>query len=534
MNRAVTPARRGSAGAAILAASLGALVAQMCLTGQAPLLGLFQEQLGASATDLTWLTAAIFVPTAVLELNFGVLGDLFGRRRLIIGGQLVCILGLVIFYFANSVTMVAIVSVLLGLGAAALLPSTLATVAALSPTPTQRAKAIARWALAIALASALSPFFAGLLGEKVGLHAAWSVTLALAVIGAVFSFVAIPDTSAPEGRTLDWRGQLLCGIGLLALIYAIIQGADKGWASTSVVVAYVVAALGLTAFIIAELKHRAPMFQVRLLKIPAFRAAALAGLVGMLSFIGFAYSMSVKMGPINHKGPLALGMPFVVMQILPLALSPFLGKILHRVSPRTLLVIGLVVMALGEFWFTRQGPYTYGLGALTGPIVLVGLGFLMMFSSVTAAAINSVPHDAIGMASGATSLVRETGQTLGAAVVGAIALTRASSLITTKVAAAHLPPQAAGMVNGINHEAGGLAVVNASAAPNFPAPIGHVVNPIAHQALDSGFDLGVTVLAGLSVLAAVVVAITMRGAAARPVAGLEEVLDGDAELGVIV
>jgi MFS family permease len=521
MNRSLTPAAgRGNTGAAIFAASLGALVAQMCLTGQAPLLGLFQDELGASATNLTWLTAAIFVPTAVLELNFGVLGDMFGRRRLIIGGQLVCTLALVLFFFADSVTMVAVVSVLLGLGAAALLPSTLATVAALSPTPPERARAIARWALAIALASALSPFCAGLLGQEVGLHAAWTVTLVLGVIGTTFSFVAIPDTSAPEGRALDWRGQLLCGVGLLAFIYAIIQGADKGWGTTSVVICYVVAAVALAAFVLAELKHRAPMFQVRLLGIPAFRAAALAGLVGMLNFIGFAYSMSVKLGPINHKGPLSLGLPYVVMQILPLAMGPFLGRILHRISPRTLLVIGLVVMAAGEFWYTRLDAYAYGLGDLAGPIVLVGIGFLMMFSSVTAAAVNSVPHEAIGMASGATSLVRETGQTLGAAVVSAIALTRASSLITSNVADAHLPAQATGMVNGINHEAGGLAVVNASMS--FPPQLRDVVDPIAHRALDSGFDLAITSLAIVSLVAAAIVGITMRGSAARPLTGFDE------------
>ena len=512
--------RRGNSGTAILAASLGALIAQMCLTGQAPLLGLFQTQLGASATNLTWLTAAIFVPTAVLELNFGVLGDMFGRRRLIIGGQLLCVIALVIFYFADSVTMVAIVSVMLGLGAAALLPSTLATVAALSPTPAGRAKAIARWALAIALASALGPFSAGLLGQTVGLHAAWTVTLVLAVVGTVFSAMVIPDTSAPEGRKLDWRGQLLSAVGLLSLIYAVIQGADQGWGAPSVVVCYFVAAAALIAFVIVELKQRAPMFQVRLLKVPAFRAAALAGLIGMLSFIGFAYSMAIKLGPINGQGPLALGLAFVVMQIFPLALGPFLGRILHRVSPRTLLILGLVVMAAGEFWYIALDAYAFGLGALAGPLVLVGIGFLMMFSSVTAAAVNSVPHGSIGMASGATSLVRETGQTLGAAVVSAIALTHASALITSKVAAAHLGAQATAMVAGINHAGGGIAVVNASL--KFPAALRDVVNPIAHQALDAGFDLGITVLAVLLLLTAGVVAITMRGAAARPVTGFDE------------
>ena len=173
---------------AILAAALGALVAQMCLTAAAPLFGLFQSDLGASATDITWLTAAVFAPTAVLELNFGVLGDMFGRRRLVIGGQLLCAIGAVVAILAGSVGMLAAAFVLMGFGAAALLPSTLATIAALSKTPAERAKAIATWSLAIALASALSPLLGATFAQRVSLHAAFSVHLAIAVIGVAVGF----------------------------------------------------------------------------------------------------------------------------------------------------------------------------------------------------------------------------------------------------------------------------------------------------------------------------------------------------------
>lgn len=516
----LTPAAagRGNTSRAILAASLAALVAQMCLTVQAPLVGVFQQNLGATSSNLTWLAAAVFAPTAVLELNFGVLGDMFGRRRLVVGGQIVCAVGALVGMLAQTVSVMAVGMVLLGLGAAALLPSTLATIAALSPTPVERSKAIARWALAIAAASALSPFAAGVLAQKVNLHAAFSVQLALAIIGAIVSFVVLPDTSSPKGRTLDWRGQILCGIGLLAFLYAIIQGADKGWGSTPVVIGYVVAAVALTLFVVAEIRHRSPMFQVRLLKIPAFRAAALAGLLGMLSFLGTAYTMSVKLGAINHEGPIGVAMPYVILQIIPLLLAPWLGRILHHVSPRTLLVVGLVLMAGGQLWFASLGAYQYSLGALTGPILLIGVGFIAMFSSVTAAAVNSVPHEALGMASGAASLVRETGQSLGAAVVGAIALTHASSLLTKNLASAHLPPSALAAVSGVNQQGGPLAVVSVP----FPQPIEQVVGPIAHSALESGFDIGVITMAGLSLLAAIVVAVTMRGKAARPLADLGE------------
>ena len=510
-------AGRGTSGA-IFAASLGALVAQMCLTVMAPLVGVFQTKLGASTSDLTWLTAAVFAPTAVLELNFGVLGDMFGRRRLVIGGQLVCAVGAVVDMAANNVPTLAAGMVLLGLGAAALLPSTLATIAALSRTPAERSKAIARWALAIALASALSPLSAGILAQKVGLHAAFSLLVVLALIGAGLSFAKLPDTSAPTGRTLDWRGQLLCGIGLLAFLYAIIEGANSGWGTTAVIAAFVIAAVALTVFVVAELRHRSPMFQVRLLKIPAFRAAALTGLLGMLSFLGTVYSMSLKLGAINHEGPIGVAMPFVILQIVPLALGPWLGRLLHHVSPRTLLVVGLVVMAGGEFWFAGLSMDQFGLLDLAGPILLVGVGFIFMFSSLTAAAVNSVPHEMLGMASGATSLVRETGQSLGSAVFGAIALTRASSLITQHLKTLPLPPAALAAVGGANHAGGPLALVNAP----FPQPVASAVVPMARSALQSGFAAGLIVMACLALLAAAVVAVTMRGTAARPLAGLDE------------
>jgi len=502
----------------ILAAVFGALVAQMCLTALAPLIALFQSDLGASATDLTWLTAAIFAPTAVLELNFGVLGDMFGRRRLVIGGQAMCAVGALVAMIAGNVGTLAVGFIFMGFGAAALLPSTLATIAALSTSQADRAKAIARWAVAIALGSALSPLCGAILAQKVNLHAAFIVHVAVAIVGIVVSSLWLPDTKSPEGRTLDWGGQILCGIGLLAFVYAVIQGADQGWSSAGVISAFVIAVVGIIAFVYVELRHPSPMFQVRLLKIPAFRAAALTGLLGMLSFLGMAYSMTLKMGPINGKGPIALALPYVILQIIPLLLGPWLGKVLHHVSPRTLLVVGLVVMAAGQLWFVSLGEGQVGLGSITGPILLVGVGFIFMFSSLTAAAVNSVPHDMLGMASGATSLVRETGQTLGAAVVGAIALTHASSLIKQQVPGLGLPAKVTGQVLGINQEAGPLAVANVP----FPAQVAKAVQPVAHSALERGFDVGVTVMACLSLVAAVVVAITMRGAAARPVANLEE------------
>ncbi|MFT4212884.1 MAG: MFS transporter [Microbacterium sp.] len=505
----------------IWSASAAVLVAQMCLTVLAPLNDTIQSTYGASATQLTWLTAAVFTPTALLELNFGVLGDVFGRKKLMQIGLAVVGVGAVIGILSSSLILLAIALVLLGIGAAMLLPSTLASAAEYSPDAESRAHALSRWAIAISIGAAVSPLLSAIMVENAGLGAGFIPILIGAIIALVLVSAVARDSRSTIRRSLDWPGQVLVIIGLMAFIFAVIQGSEAGYTSLEVVVSFAVAVVALALFAWVELRSRNPMFQIRLLKIPAFAAAAAAGLLGMLSFMGTAYSVAIKLGPIAHAAPLMVALPFVLIQLVPLVLARWLPGLIHRISPRTLLVVGLLLLAVGQVWLAALPDSTTDLLPLAAPILLLGIGFIVMFTSLTAAAVNSVSHEHIGMASGATSLVRETGQTLGPAVVAAVAIGTAAASTSQQLSSGSLPADVAAAAEGVFAQGGPLAVANAP----LPDAIHELVAPIATTALEQGFDLGLLTMAGLSVVAALIVLVVMRGA--RAVAPLPDgVADG--------
>jgi len=180
------------------------------------------------------------------------------------------------------------------------------------------------------------------------------------------------------------------------------------------VLAFVLAAVSFTAFIAVERRSRAPMLRLDLFRTPAFAAAAAIGLLALFGFIGTAYALSIKLESVHHLSPLRAALPFALIQTVPLLLTPFLPKLLQRVHPRTLLVGGLLSLAAGELWMALLPADATGLASMTGPILLMGVGFITMFSSLTAVAVGSVDIRYAGTASAVTSLVRETGQALSA------------------------------------------------------------------------------------------------------------------------
>lgn len=139
----------------------------------------------------------------------------------------------------------------------------------------------------------------------------------------------------------------------------------------------------------------------------------MVALTGMFGFIGTAYRVSIRLGAVMHLSALRAGMPFVILQLIPLLLAPVLSRMLTRGEPRRLLMGGLLPMAAGQFWIAALPVTTTSLTAFLGPVLLLGIGFICVVSSLTSAAVNAVPIEMTGMASGATSLVREFGQGLG-------------------------------------------------------------------------------------------------------------------------
>ncbi|MCX4431713.1 MFS transporter [Streptomyces mirabilis] len=290
------------------------------------------------------------LPTAILELNFGVVGDLFGRKRLLVLGGLVLALGELLNATSQNITMMWTGQALAGIGAAALFPSSLAVIAAATPDGKDRAKAVSAWALSISLASAVGPLSSGVLATVADFRWAFVPPVVLGLAVAVACWKLVTDSKAPEGRALDWPGQITIAVGLTALLWGIIEGGDRGWGSAAIVGSLALAAVALVGFVAAETRAASPMFNLDLLRIPSFAAAAVVALAGMFGFIGTAYCVSIRLGAVMHLSALRASMPFVILQLIPLLLAPVLSRMLTRVDARWLLMGGLLPMAAGQFW----------------------------------------------------------------------------------------------------------------------------------------------------------------------------------------
>jgi len=431
----------------LVAAALAVCMGQIALAIPAVLNGLFQQDLSPTSSQLTWISDAFLVPITLLELNFGALGDLFGRKRLLVGGAIMVAVGETIGVLTpgagaatdSRVLVLWIGQIVAGLGAAAVFPTSLAMVAAGTHTPRARARSIAIWAAALSAGNMLSPVIGGLTASHTfgsdptgGWRWSLIVVAGLALITAAVSAVLARDSAAPAGRSLDWPGQVTIAVALFALLFAVIQAPTSGWGSTEVVAGFVIAVVFLALFVGVERRVRAPLLRLDLFKNRAFAVAAVVTVIGMFSFLGTAYSTSIRLSSVQGFTPLRTSIAFLLLNGIALVLMPVTSRVLERYNPKWALGGGLILIGAGDLWAASLSPDAgLSMAIMVAPLALVGIGFALAISTVTAVAVDTVPTHLAGMASGTTNMLRDFGFTLGPAVIGAIALSRAAAQIQT-------------------------------------------------------------------------------------------------------
>ncbi len=523
-----------------LAASVSAcFVAQFGLSIPAVLNGYINQDLGLSSTTLTWVSDAFLVPVTLFELSFGVVGDLFGRKRLLaIGSALVIIGGLFGFFTpSDGVGVLLTGQVISGLGAAAIFPTSIAMLAAGTHTVSQRAHAISIWAAALTAGGFMSPVIGGLLAElphSGGEFASWRYAfLAMSVLALLSTLITLTfaeDSAAPEGRSLDWPGQIVIAVALFALLYGVIQGAEDGWGSPLVIGSFVLAAIGLVVFVLVEQRVDRPLIQLELFNNRMFTVSAVVTVLAMFAYLGTAYATSIRLSAIQGYTPLQTSVGFVLLNIMGVVLFPVSPRILQRFNPGWVLAAGAGMIGIGDVALSLIPATVHSIAAIALPLLVVGAGFKTAVTAITVVAVNSVPTPKAGMASGATSMLRDFGLTLGPAIVGAIALTSAANAISSKLAAspslqkaleafyaapAHVPADKKAEV-GAAVGAVKSGPLGANAVPSqVPGPDGKLqpfnpIKDIAFHALSHGYAIGYLVC-GIAALVAALVAALMLG-----------------------
>jgi MFS family permease len=502
--------------------------------------GYINQDLGTTSTQLTWVSDAFLVPVTLFELSFGVVGDLFGRKNLLaIGAALMVVGGLIGFFTpSDGVGILLVGQVIAGLGAAAIFPTSIAMLAAGTHNVRERAHAISVWAAALTGAGFISPVLAGVLaridhsgGEFASWRYAFLAMAVLAAVSAVITLTCAQNSSAPQGRSLDWPGQITIAVALFALLYAVIQGADDGWGSVTVVGGFVVAAVFLVLFVVIERRVDQPLIQLDLFSNRIFTVSAVVTVLGMFAYLGTAYGTSIRLSAIQGYSPLKTSIGFFCLNVMGVVLFPVSTRMIERYNPGWVLAGGVGLIGVGDLALAAIPATNLSIAAIAVPLLVVGAGFKLAVTSITVVAVNSVQTQKAGMASGATSMLRDFGLTLGPAIVGAVALTNAANAISAKIAstpslqtalnAFYASPSEVPEEKRASVEAAVGAVqsgpLGANAVPSqVPGPDGKMIpfNPLqetAFHALSHAYAVGYLVCGIAALVAALIAAVFLGG-----------------------
>jgi len=378
-----------------------------------------QKDLGASISGLEWTINGYTLSFAVLLATGGRLGDIFGRRRMFLAGVVIFALSSATAGFAPDETALVLSRVVQGVGAALMMPGTLSIITDAFPAH-ERGKAMGTWAGVSALALAVGPVLGGFLTEHVSWRAIFYVNIPVAIGAVVATLFAVRESrDTSVGREVDYAGVAVLTAGLTALILALVEGNSWGWGSTEVIALLAGAALALPLFVYVENRVKAPMVQFDLLSDRNFLGAVCVAMIISFGMLGVFFFLALYMQDILGYSPLEAGVRFLPSTLMIVGVAPVAGRLSDRFGPRWLIAGGLVIVAASLFSFSRIAVDSTYLDLLPG-FMLLGIGIALTMSPMTSAAMNAVPVQKAGIASGVLSMFRMVGGSLGVAVTGAI------------------------------------------------------------------------------------------------------------------
>jgi EmrB/QacA subfamily drug resistance transporter len=429
---------------------------------------------------------------AGLLLLAGALGDAYGRKQMLLGGLAVFAVAAAVALFVDSPGGLIAVRAVMGLGAAAIMPSTLSIITNVFPAE-ERDRAVSVWAGVAGGSALLGLLLSGLLLEVFSWDSIFGFTGLLALIALVASARVAPNSTA-SGVRLDVTGGVISALGLATLVYGIIEGPERGWTDAVTLGSFAVALVLITAFLVWELRREQPLLDPRLFRLRGFSAGTASITVQFLAFFGFIFVVLQYVQFVLGYSPLGAGVALAPMAVVVMGLSPRVPRLLERFGPARVAPVGLVLMAAGfAVLSTADQDSTYWL--LLAGLLPLGFGMALATIPATTAIVSSLPQAKQGVASAVNDLAREVGGALGIAVLGSALTGRYQSGVSD--AAAQLPPELASHARD--------ALPAALAIADRVGPQGAGLAAQAQSAFVDGFGLAMVIAAASVAVAAVFV-----------------------------
>jgi EmrB/QacA subfamily drug resistance transporter len=383
-----------------------------------------QRSLHLSVAGLEWVVSSYVLVFAGLLLAGGRLADVYGRRRLFVAGLSVFTLASLGAGLAGSGTVLIGFRLAQGLGAALLVPTTLAIILAAFDNVRERAAAIGAWTAIGAAALAAGPLIGGFISQH--FHWGWiffiNVPVGIITMGlALVSVSESRDTTA--ARYLDIPGLLASALMLFPLIYALIEGHDRGWTSGLILGAFALSAAGAGLFVLAESRSRAPMVDLSLFRSRVFSGGTVTMMLWAFGVFGIYFFTSLYLQDILGFSPTKAGLAFVPMAVLLIVCAGIAPLVSARLRPHRTVALGMLIMGVGLALFGRLGAGASFASLMPG-FLLFGAGAGLMQVPLTNAVLQSMPPARSGVASAILNASRELAGLLGITLIGAVLRTR--------------------------------------------------------------------------------------------------------------
>ena len=377
-----------------------------------------QRELDASQTALQWMVDSYALVFAGLLLTAGAIGDRFGRKGALQAGLAIFFVGSLLAGVLESTSAIIALRAVMGLGAAFVMPGTLSILANVFP-PEERPKAIAIWAGLSAAGAGIGPIASGYLLNHFSYGSVFFVNLPIIAGALLVGHFLLPKSRDPGHTRLDPIGAVLSIVGLVAIVYAIIEAPLHGWGSFQTVGTGLAGVAVLGVFAWWELRNDHPMLDLRYFKNPRFSMAATGVTLVFFTMFGMFFLITLYFQLVLGYSPLGAGLRGIPIVLSVMLTAPNSARLAERFGAKKAVAGGLALVAIGQLLLlgTRvDTPYVYV--ALSMVVVASGMGLSM--APLTSSIMSSIPLGKAGVGSAVNDTTRELGGALGVAVLGSL------------------------------------------------------------------------------------------------------------------
>ncbi|WP_234381935.1 MFS transporter [Streptomyces sp. XY332] len=378
-----------------------------------------RRELDASVSGMQWTIDAYTLVLASLLMLAGSTADRIGRRRVFAAGLVLFTAGSLLCSLAPTLEWLIAFRMVQAVGGSMLNPVAMSVITNTFTDPRERARAIGVWGAVVGISMAVGPLIGGLLVESVGWRSIFWINLPVGLVAFALTLRFVPESRAAHPRRPDPVGQLLVMALLGSVTYGIIEAPSAGWSSPVILGCTALAVASLAGLLFYEPRRAEPLIDPRFFRSAPFSGATVIAISAFAALSGFLFLNTLYLQDVRGLSALDAGLYMLPMALLTFLCAPLSGRLVGNRGPRPSLLIAGTAMAASGVLFAAFSAQT-STPLLFTAYVLFGLGFGMVNAPITNTAVSGMPRSQAGVAAAVASTSRQTGGTLGVAVIGAV------------------------------------------------------------------------------------------------------------------